>query len=132
MIVELGASPAPQALFGGAVFWQAPFLWAASATVLIETPLFCLLGYRRLRDCLCFAGINVVSNLLLNESLSELWCYGEDLFVSGLVLGELLVLLLEFALCRLVVRGSGRRLFLVLLATNLASLLCGLCFHAVM
>ena len=132
MIIELGASPAPQALFGGAVFWQAPFLWAASATVLIETPLFCLLGYRRLRDWLCFAGINVVSNLLLNESLSELWCYGEELFASGLVLGELLVLLLEFALCRLVVRGGSRRLFGVLFVTNLTSLLCGLCFQAVM
>jgi len=132
MIIELGASPAPQALFAGAVFWQAPFLWAALSTVLIETPVFWLLGYRRLQDGLCFAGINVVSNLLLNEGLSELWLCGEDLFGPGLVLGELLVLLLEFALCRLVVRGGSRRLFAVLLVTNLTSLLCGLCFHAVM
>ena len=130
MIIDLGHPLTQQPLIAEAVFLQAPFLRAVLWTVLIETPLFFLLGYRLPREWLAFAGINVVSNLLLNETLSELWFYDHALFVPGIVLGEMLVVLLEFALCRSVVCGSGRRLFLVLLATNSASLLCGLCFSA--
>ncbi|MBQ6669815.1 MAG: hypothetical protein K6E31_09120 [bacterium] len=128
MIIDLGHPLTQQPLIAEAVFLQAPFLRAVLWTVLIETPLFFLFGYRLPREWLAFAGINVVSNLLLNETLSELWFYDHALLVPGIVLGEMLVVLLEFALCRSVVCGSGRRLFLVLLATNSASLLCGLCF----
>ena len=130
MIIDLGHPLTQQPLIAEAVFLQEPFLRAVLWTVLIETPLFFLLGYRLPREWLAFAGINVVSNLLLNETLSELWFYDHALFVPGIVLGELLVVFLEFALCCSVVCGSGRRLFLVLLATNSASLLCGFCLSA--
>ena len=124
MLPELTPPLAERELLTALVFWRLPFLWAALGTVLIETPLFCLLGYRRRREWLCFAGINVVSNLLLNETLSKLPSAVK--LPPALVLGEILVLLLEFALCRRVVSGSGARLFAVLTATNAASLLCGL------
>ncbi|MBR5346354.1 MAG: hypothetical protein IK129_01790 [Deltaproteobacteria bacterium] len=130
MIIDLGYPLAQQSLVAEAVFLQEPFLWAALWTVLIETPLFFLLGYRLPREWLAFAGINVVSNLLLNEALSELWFYDHALLVPGIVSGEILVVLLEFALCRSVVYSGDRRLFVVLCATNLTSLLCGLCFYA--
>lgn len=124
MFPELAPLQAERALVSALVFWRPAFLWAALGTALIETPLFALLGYRRLREWLCFAGINVVSNLLLNETLSELPS-SIDL-TPALALGELLVLLLEFTLCLRVVSGSGLRLFAALTITNLTSLLCGL------
>ncbi|MBQ7248851.1 MAG: hypothetical protein IJS21_02340, partial [Deltaproteobacteria bacterium] len=83
MIIDLGHPLTQQSLIAGAVFLQAPFLRAVLWTVLIETPLFFLFGYRLPREWLAFAGINVVSNLLLNETLSELWFYDHALFVPG-------------------------------------------------
>ena len=124
MPIELTPLPMERALFTALVCWRPVLLWAALGTVLIETPLFYLLGYRRMREWLSFAGINVVSNLLLNETLNALPPSAN--LPPALALGELLVLLLEFALCRRVVQNGGARLFVVLVATNAASLLCGL------
>ena len=125
MPINLSAPPAGQGgLLTALVFWHPALLWAAVATVMIETPLFWLLGYRRWRECLGFAGINVVSNLLLNESLSALPPSAH--LPAAIAVGELLVLALEFTLCRRVVRGSSARLLKVLTITNATSLLCGL------
>ena len=131
MPINLTAPAAGQnALLTALVFWQPTLLLAALATVVIETPLFWLLGYRRWRECLGFAGINIVSNLLLNESLSALPPAAH--YPTALALGELLVLALEFALCRRMVRGSSARLFAVLVTTNATSLLCGFVMFAVL
>ena len=131
MPINLTPPPAGQAgLLTALVFWHPALLWAALATVVIETPLFWLLGYRRWRECLGFAGINVVSNLLLNESLSALPPTAH--IPAAIAVGELLVLALDFALCRRMVRGSSARLLKTLTITNATSLLCGLVLFAVL
>lgn len=118
------------ALLTALVFWRPTLLLAALGTVVIETPLFWLLGYRRWRECLGFAGINIVSNLLLNESLSALPPTAH--IPAAIAVGELLVLALEFTLCRRMVRGSSARLLKVLTITNATSLLCGLVLFALL
>ena len=93
----------------------------ASLTVLIEVPLFFLCGWRKFSDCAFFAGVNIVSNLLLNEFLqttdAEYW---QIIFPC-----EIFVVLLEFALCTYRF-GASRKLFLTLVFTNAASFLIGL------
>ena len=69
MIVDVIA-PLDMRNFSGVEFiWQSDLLQFALMTVIIEVPLFYLCGYRRFKDCLYFAGVNVVTNLLLNEFL---------------------------------------------------------------
>ena len=108
-------------------------LWeAALVTICIETPLFWLAGYRRGRDALAFAAVNLMSNLLLNEFIRTLlpglvW----ERFWEVAIPCELVVVALEFCLCRCMLpdaRGGGR-LLLVLFGTNLASFLFGLVYH---
>ena len=120
---------------GGLELWGAFLpaelgLWeAALATMAIETPLFWLWGYRRGRDALAFAGINLMSNLLLNEFIRTLpphlvWEHFWEIAIPC----ELVVVALEFALCRCEIPDAGgrARLILVLFGTNLASFLIGL------
>ena len=99
----------------------------ALLTAAIETPLFCLCGYRDMADCLWFAVINIMSNLLLNDFLDAAPL--EECFWSIMLTGELAVVALEFALCRCLIpshrAGGGGRLFLTVLWTNTASFLCG-------
>ena len=108
-------------------------LWgAALTTAAIETPLFWLLGYRRGRDALAFALINLMSNLLLNEFIRTLpprllW----ERFWEIVIPCELVVVLLEFCLCRSVIPGvrGGPRLLLTVFGTTLASFLFGLAYY---
>lgn len=110
----------------GGVF-SAPWLWdAALWTAAIETPLFWLLGYRRKTEWLWFAAVNLVSNLLLNEFLSE--APRTLPYAAAVLLGEMFVLLLEFALCGYAVREKGARLFRTLIVTNAASFLAGVLY----
>ena len=91
----------------------------AFLTAAIETPVFWLCGYRKVRQCLWFAGINIVTNLLLNEFLmtqADTVQYGRLVPVC-----ELVVVLLEFALCRYSVGGAARRLWLTLAVSNACS-----------
>ncbi len=112
----------------GAVPWTQPtLLWAALLTVLIETPLFYLCGYRRREEYLWFAAANLMSNLLLNEALSEI---DGHLYAACAVLGETLAVALEFALASYVARENHARLFRVLLLTNAASLCAGFLWAA--
>ena len=100
---------------------------AALATAVIETPIFWLCGYRRAAEWLWFFVVNIVSNLLLNEFLAELpWTFP---YAAAVLLGEIFVVFLEYALCGYAVREkSGKRLFRVLLLTNAVSFLAGVIF----
>ena len=104
---------------------DAPMLAAALWTAVIEVPLFALCGYRGARELALFAGVNVVSNLLLNGFLAAAeWPWG-----AAVAAGEAGVLLLEYALCRYFVPDRGR-LFATLFVTNAASCLAGLAYAA--
>ena len=98
-------------------------LFIAGLTAIIETPLFWLCGYRRARQYMWFAAVNVISNILLNEYLSTL----QDIETYNAVIlpAELLVVLLEFFLCLYTVDGKYGRLLLTVLFTNAFSYLLG-------
>ena len=99
----------------------------ALLTAGIETPLFYLFGCRRIGNCLWFAFINIMSNLLLNDVLRAAPL--ELCFWGILLSGEFAVVVLEFALCLCLmpsIRPSGGgKLFLVVLGTNLTSFILG-------
>ncbi len=108
----------------GSVFSDPWLLQLALATAAIETPIFWLCGYRRAAECLWFFVVNLVSNLLLNEFIAE--TPGTFPYPAAVLLGEIFVVALEFALCGYVVRENGGvRLLRVLLLTNVASFLAG-------
>lgn len=116
MIAAVTLVEPAQILFG------ADLLEFAALTVLIEVPLFYLCGYRKGGDCLYFAAVNVVSNLLLNEFLSvtDATSYWRIILPC-----EVVVVLLEFVLCTY--RFEARRKLLgVLIFTNATSFLIGL------
>ena len=109
------------------VFSDPWMLEAALATAVIETPIFWLCGYRRATECLWFFVVNIVSNLLLNEFLGA--TPGTLPYPAAVLLGELFVVLLEYALCGYTVRDKGgKRLFRVLLLTNVVSFVAGIIY----
>ncbi|MCR4665764.1 MAG: hypothetical protein K5657_00520 [Desulfovibrio sp.] len=91
----------------------------AFLTAAIETPLFWVLGFRRLHECLWFFVVNIVSNILLNEFL--LTAAGTPHYNLLVAVCEGVVLLLEFALCRFCTGCTARRLWLTLLFCNVCS-----------
>ena len=114
------------ALAGG-VFSEPWLLDAALATAVIETPIFWLCGYRRCVEDAWFFVVNIVSNLLLNEFI-DATPIGLP-YPCAVFLGEIFVVLLEFALCSYVVEEKkGANLFRVLLLTNAASFLAGVVY----
>jgi len=93
----------------------------ATLTVLIEVPIFFLCGWRKFSDCAFFAGVNVISNLLLNEFLQATTAeYWQIIFPC-----EFFVVLLEFVLCSYRF-GMSKKIFATLLLTNAASFFIGL------
>ena len=114
------------ALSGGILL--EPWLWdAALATAVIETPIFWLCGYRRSVENAWFFVVNIVSNLLLNEFIGA--TPRNFPYPAAVLLGEVFVVLLEFALCGYAVREKGgKRLFRVLLLTNAVSFLAGVIY----
>ncbi|MBR1421046.1 MAG: hypothetical protein IJ575_08365 [Selenomonadaceae bacterium] len=92
----------------------------ALLTAAIETPLFFLFGFKKFRYLIFFAGINIVSNLLLNGFLDQI-----DFEWWILIVSEIFVVILEFSLCTYFIEPS-RKLFRTIVATNLASLILGL------
>lgn len=94
----------------------------ALATALIEVPLFFLCGYRRLKDLILFAAVNLISNLLLNDFLSAI---AQDWLI--IFFAELTVLALEFVLCSYWIKPS-LKLLKILIFTNAASFFCGVIF----
>ena len=94
----------------------------ALLTVLIEVPLFYFCGYRKPKELAGFVAVNFISNLLLNEfleqdPLSEYW--------MAVVLGELVVILLEFCLCCYFIKSDRKRLFKTLALVNVCSVAVG-------
>ena len=114
------------ALAGG-VLSEPWLLDAALATAVIETPIFWRCGYRRAAEWIWFFAVNIVSNLLLNEFLAE--TPRNFPYAAAVLLGEIFVVLLEYALCGYTVRGrGGKRLFRVLLLTNVVSFVAGVIY----
>ena len=98
------------------------FLVVALLTVLIEVPVFYFCGYRKPKELAGFVAVNIISNLLLNEfleqdPLSEYW--------MAVVLGELVVILLEFCLCCYFIKSDRKRLFKTLALVNVCSVAVG-------
>ena len=109
-------------LLEGPVFLGNGLLIPAALTILIETPLFALCLSRKRRHVALFAGVNLVSNLLLNE-----WLRDTELeYAAAVVWGELAVLALEYALCATLMALPRFRLFAALVVTNAGSLSLGL------
>lgn len=98
----------------------------ALLTAAVEVPLFRLCGYRGLRACALFALVNIVSNLLLNEFLLAHATGGH--YGLLVLLGEVAVVLLEYALCGYFVAGGGHLLATVLL-TNAGSYFLGVLLY---
>ena len=120
------AKPTPSEMYIG-YFADPELLENALLTVIIEVPLFYLLGYRRFRDCAYFAVVNIVTNLLLNEFLLTLTDNTWYLFM--LLLGECMVIALEFALCIYGIPTERKKLFITLLLTNVISSLVGVFYY---
>ena len=89
-------------------------------TVLLETPVFLLAGYRSKTDVTIVVCTNVVTNLLLQLCFLVL-----PLTVFWVAVLELLVLGSEYAIYACAF-GRSRRLFLLTLAANALSLGVGL------
>ena len=100
---------------------------------MIETPLFWLAGYKNLVDCLHFTWINIVSNIMLNQSLYvlDIPAHSWRLYVA-VIIGEVLVVILEFAMSRCIMKSIGKfslmRLLITILFTNASSFALGLIF----
>jgi len=102
-------------------------LVVAFFTILIEVPLFGLCGYRKWKQLLYFAGVNLVSNLLLNEFLELTDSELEEFQL--IVLGEIFVVLLEFCLCCYFVETDRKKLLKTLIFTNAVSFLIGYWYY---
>lgn len=125
MIVSV--APEVSAALSGGVFAEPWLLDAALATAVIETPLFWLCGYRQRAEYLWFFIVNIVSNLLLNEFIDA--TPRDFPYPAAVLLGEIFVVLLEYALCGYAVRErGGARLFCVLLLTNVVSFVAGIIY----
>lgn len=99
-------------------------LKVAFLTVGLELPVFYLCGYRRMTELAAFSGVNIISNLLLNETLPGIT--ETDWYWMQLAIGEILVVLLEFFLMEYIILTEHERLFRYLLLTNCFSLVVGL------
>lgn len=99
-------------------------LEVALLTILIELPVFYLLGYRKIRQLIAFALVNLISNLLLNEALPAY--NGTFNYWVTLLIGELLVVGLEYFLMLYVVFEHRRKLFQAIVITNVVSVVIGL------
>ena len=94
----------------------------ALLTVLIEVPLFYFCGYRKLKELAGFAVVNIVSNMLLNEFLEQMPSGG---FWIAVILGEIMVILLEFCLCCYFIKDDRKKLFKTLALVNVLSVVLG-------
>ena len=112
-----------QIFFDGEIFFDAELMNFALLTAIIEVPLFFLCGYRRFGDCFCFAVVNIVTNLLLNEFLE---LTGAEFYLQIIFPCEIVVMLLEFALCSYFIAENRKKLFYTLIFTNATSFLVGI------
>lgn len=96
----------------------------ALLTILIETPIFFCCGYKKLTQLISFILINYVSNTLLNDALPAYT--PELLYWAKLILGELLVIALEYAVMLHIVNDDKKKLLRTIGITNLTSVIVGL------
>lgn len=99
---------------------------ACLLTVLLETGLFYILGYRRKDDLTIVACANVATNLTLNLMLALLFPGGAG---SWLVLFEIIVVIVEYVVYARAF-GASNRLFGQTFAANLLSYTAGVVLSA--
>ena len=86
-------------------------------------------GYKNFSKCLYFAGINIITNLMLNQYLDSITFAGDSPeFMIILFISEFIIIMLEFALCACVNIMTSRKLFLTLLFTNSVSFILGVIY----
>ena len=100
------------------------FLIPCALTVLLETPVFYLAGYRSRDEFIVVVCANVVTNLLLNLTATYL-LPGRLAAAYSL---ELVVVAVEYAVYALAF-GRSKRLFLLTLAANCLSCCFGMLLH---
>ena len=123
MTVNFASETAVQNFFAVEWICQAEFVEIALLTVLIEVPLFYICGWRKFKDCLYFAGVNIITNLLLNEFLAS--TDGAQ-YWQIILPCEITVIFLEFVLCSYRFVDNRKKLFGVIIFTNTTSFLTGL------
>lgn len=104
---------------------EGDLLETALSTAIIEAFVLHLLGYRNRKILSWFFITNIVSNILFNEFLMTE--FFQELCVN-ILLGECLVLILEYCMMLYVVHERKSRLLLSLLVTNGVSLAVGLLY----
>ena len=96
----------------------------ALLTAVIEVPIFYLCGYKQAKVLLAFAGVNIISNLLLNENMPA---YNANAsYWLTLIVGELLVVALEYTLMLYIIKEEKYKFLKTILLTNAVSLGIGL------
>ena len=127
MIFDVVAMPSIQEAFVPDYIIQSnDLLETALLTVVIEVPIFYICGYRNFKDCVYFAAVNIVSNLLLNEFISEI---DSENYWTVAIICEVFVVILEFVLCSYWIKINKKRLLKVLIFTNLTSFLSGVVYY---
>lgn len=96
----------------------------ALLTIVIELPIFWGCGYKKFSLLCYFALANFVSNILLNEALPTY--NGSVSYGIQLLIGEILVVLLEYTLMRYAIAYEKLKLFTVVCLANAISLGIGL------
>ena len=96
-------------------------LLACFLTVLVETALFVLFGYRSKDDLTIVACANIVTNLTLNLLLAFVFPYDAHFWVLPL---EVTVVLAEYLIYAKAF-GASKKLFLQTLAANVLSFVLG-------
>jgi len=106
------------------------FALAAGLTIVVETAILMVAGYRTWRFVVVCVAVNLATNLTLNVGLSFL---GTSAYYAVLYPAEVAVVFVEWATLRLVAddgrsvawRSGGARLLLFVFIANLASFLLG-------
>ena len=105
------------------IFLQNDLLYYAFLTVLIEVPIFFILGYRQLKAIIVFTLANFISNIILNEFLL-MQVNNYNFYIAC---GEITVVLFEYAFCRcLLAISNPKKLFMTILTTNIVSFVSGI------
>ena len=121
MVVEVFDKPVSTIFIEAGNFANDDLIFYALATIFIEVPRFFLCGYRQSQDVIYFAIVNLVSNFLLNEFLQT-----TDFSIEIILVGEFLVVALEFFLCSYWIKENQLKLLKVIFLTNFVSFSVGL------
>lgn len=98
-------------------------------TIVIETTVALVFGYKKKTELIIIALINAITNPLLNYTLSLNYYFvvvAHDTFL--ILLLEVFVVLVEWRLLRYVLRQGSKKLFWLSLLMNLCSFFMGVIF----